>query len=168
MNRSRVDGFSLIELTITIALCALVVTLTVVNVSFFNSGIVRSEVEKLHAACFYLQQCALTSHQKQVLVFDLENNRYSFDGRTEQLQPPVVFGVVPGAQGPPSSPYRTIKSPVTFPGNKIVFHPDGIVSSGTVYLTDQDKKIFYGISSGIAQVSHVRKYRYTDKWMLLS
>jgi len=161
------SGFTLIELMISLALCALVVSLTIVNVGFLNRGLVRSEVDKLYAACMYLQQCALTTGQEHELSFDQNKNSYNFAGKTEKLRNPVVFGFIPGVKGPPSSPSKKIKKPITFKGKKIVFSPMGTISSGTVYLADGDKKILYALSNGIAHISHLRKYSYTSKWNLL-
>jgi len=161
------SAFSLIELMISIALCALVVALLVVNVSFLNRGIVRSEIDKLYSVCMYLQQCALTTHQEHELTFDTKNNTYRFAGKTETLRFPVEFGFPCNVKGPPSTPRKKIFSAVTFKGGKILFYPEGIISSGTVYLTDRNKTVLYALSSGIAHVSHLRKYSYTDKWNLL-
>ncbi|MCK5632977.1 prepilin-type N-terminal cleavage/methylation domain-containing protein [bacterium] len=160
-------AFTLVELIITLALCALVVTLTVVNVSFFNRSFVRSEVDALHMACMYLQQSALTTGKSQTLEIDVEKNCYSFDGRTKKLLSSVVFGASKNLKGPPSSPQKLIASVSTFKKSKIVFSPDGIISSGTIYIADRDKKITYALSSGIAQISHLRKYHYNKKWVLL-
>lgn len=160
-------GFTLVELMITLALCALVVGLTIVNVSFLDRGIVRSEVDKLYSACMYTQQCALAMGQQYELVFDEQNNSYTFAGKTERLRPPVVFGVVAGAKGPPSSPSKKITKPITFKHKKILFGPTGSISSGTVYLTDAKRNCLYALSNGIAQVSHLRKYSYTGTWKLL-
>ena len=162
-----IAGFSLIELMVTLTLTIIVVTLTVVNVSFLHRGVVRSEVDTLYAACRYVQRCAMVSNQKQMLRFDLQKNLYTFDGRTETLAAPVSFGVKPGVKGPPSSPQKQIASPVTFKNNVIIFSPDGAISSGTVYVTDRQKKSLYALSNGIAQVSHLRKYSYNGKWLLL-
>lgn len=161
------SGFSLIELMITIALCALVVTLTVINVSFLHRGTVYSEVDRLYAACMYLQQCALSGNQDYMLEFDEKKNEYSFDGRVERLEPPVRFGFTEGVKGPPSSPRNNIKSAITFPGKRIMFYSDGVISSGTVYLTDGSDSVLYALSNGIAHVSHLRKYSYNDTWVLL-
>jgi len=167
MKSGVVDGFSLIELMITITLTALIVTLTVVNVSFLHRGVIRSEVGTLYAACRYVQRCAMASNQQQVLRFNLKENSYTFDGRTATLAAPLQFGVKKGIKGPPSSPQKQITSPVTFKENTIIFSPNGVISSGTVYITDRQKKSLYALSNGIAQVSHLRKYSYNGKWVLL-
>ena len=94
----RSNGFTLVELMITLALCALVVSLTIVNVGFLHRGLVRSEVDKLYATCMYLQQCALTTGQEHELLFDQTENSYNFAGKTEKLRNPVVFGFIPGVK----------------------------------------------------------------------
>lgn len=164
MNRG---GFSIIELMVTISLCALMVTLTLVNVSFLDRGTVRSEIDKLYSVCMYVQQCALTSSKELEIVFDTTENSYTFSGRTETLYPSVRFGFVSGTKGPPSSPQKKIKSGITFKKNKIIFYPDGVISSGTVYMTDTGEKTLYALSNGISQLSHLRKYSYTGNWKLL-
>ena len=168
MVRSKTNGFTLIELMITVSLCALVLTLTLVNVYFLNRGIVRSEVDKLYSACMYLQQRALTSNTQQELVFNQEQNSYSYAGRAEKVRAPVTFGVIPHVKGPPSSPSKIVKFPITFKKGKILFYPDGIISSGTVYLSDSKKQFLYALSSGVGSVSHLRMYRYSGKWELLT
>jgi prepilin-type N-terminal cleavage/methylation domain-containing protein len=167
MTNTRCHGFSLIELMITITLCVLIVTITVVNVSFLHRGTVRSEVEKLYSACMYLQQRALCSGQECILEFDEIHERYRFDGKVEQFDAAVHFGVPPGVKGPPSEPRNLVTSPITFAGTRIIFYPDGVISSGTVYLTDTKRSTVYALSSAVAQISHLRKYSYTDSWKLL-
>lgn len=167
MRKDFKKGFTLVELMISIALCAFVITLTIVNVSFLNRGLVRSEVDKLFATCMYLQQRALTTGQQQILSFDTKNNSYNFTGKNCTLRPPVIFGFVPDTKGPPSSPSKKIKKPITFKEERILFSTNGAISSGTVYLTDVQKKSLYALSNGIAQISHLRKYCYSSKWNLL-
>lgn len=167
MNQAR-HGFSLIELMITMTLCVLVITLTAVNVSFLQRGTARSEMEKLFAICMYVQQRALSSGRQLTLEFDEGHSSYRFDGRTEKFASAVRFGVPPGVKGPPSQPTSIIKSAITFPGKKIVFYPDGVISSGIAYITDQKYSTVYALSNAVAQVSYLRKYGYTNSWKLLA
>lgn len=166
MNTQR-HGFSLIELMITLMLCVFIISITMVNVSFLQRGTVRGEIEKLYAACMYLQQRALSSNQEFKLAFDEQHQEYRFDGRVERLNGLVRFGAPLDIKGPPSLPTSSIKNAITFPGKNIIFYPDGVISSGTVYVTDIQKTTVYALSSAVAQVSHLRKYSYTDSWRLL-
>ena len=52
-------AFSLIELLITLALVAIIVTFTVPRTSFFARFLVQAEINKLHAVFSYLQQRAI-------------------------------------------------------------------------------------------------------------
>lgn len=166
MDTAR-HGFSLIELMLTMTLCVVVMTLTMVNISFIHRGTVRAEMEKLYAACMYLQQCALSSNKEYTLEFDEKRRTYWFDGRQEVFESSVCFGAPSHVKGPPSEPRTLIKNAITFPGQRIIFYPDGVISSGTVYLTDNNKTTLYALSSAVAQISHLRKYSYTDSWKLL-
>ena len=160
-------GFTLIEVTITLALFALIVSLTVANVSFLNKSTVSAEVDKLYSICRYLQRCAMLSNEKQELIFDEANGRYTFNGCTEELPAQIKFGIIPQIKGPPSSPKRQITSPITFKLSRIIFHPDGIIQPGTVYVTDNNQSCLYALSSSVAHVSYLRKYTYNGKWTLL-
>jgi len=161
-------GYSLIEIMITMALFVLIAYLLVANVSFLNRSIVRSEADKLCMICKYLQRCAMAANKKQILHFDELRQEYSFNGVVYRLPGKVNFGYLKGVKGPPSSPKKEISKPITFKSHKIIFYPDGIISSGAVYLTDCDRQYLYSISSAVAQVSYIRKYTYNGKWILIS
>ena len=166
------SAFSLVELTVTIALFCLLIGLVVANVRFLNRYLLRAQVDKLCNTFLYLQRSAITSGEDKILYFDIKDNSYSFEHNFEQkyfkLPKKIQFGVFAHAKGPPSSPSREIKSPITFKGNKVVFHKDGIIDSGTIYITDMRKKYMYAISCSVAQVSYIRKYMYKSKWTPLS
>jgi len=153
-------GFSLIELTVVLALISIIVALVSAHGTFFNRMLVRVEVEKLYMICQHMQRCAQVSNQTQEIVFDREDNAYWHNGVKEQLAASVTFGYVPGTHGPPSWPHTLIKRPITFGNQQITFHPDGIIKPGTVYLTDRAHTYMYALSSPIAHVSYLRKYRY--------
>ncbi len=158
-------GFSLLELMIVVAIAMILVSLTTINARFFNRTILLSELNLLHATCYYLQQTAMASNQPQELVFDSVTNSYSSNGQTHTLPPSLKFGIIPEAKGPPSSPQNSLHEPITFANNTITFSNDGIISSGTVYLTDSNA--LYAISCSVAHVSFLRKYRYDGKWYLI-
>jgi len=167
-KKSLRTGFTLIEVTITLALFFLIVYLIVANVSFLDRNIVRAEADKLCNVFRYLQRCAMVSNSNHEMIFDEKNNQYSFGDRTYKLSKKVNFGVSDSVKGPPSSPNKIIKSPITFKRNRIIFTPDGIMGSGTIYLTDVDRNFLYAVTVSVAKVSYIRKYLYNCKWILLS
>ncbi len=168
LKKSSNWGFSLIEVMIVLALIALIMALVGANYSFLNRILVRSEVEKLCVICRYLQNGAVVKNTQQALAFDAANNTYAYNNQHHKLSAQVTFGFLPGTKGPPSSPQAAIKNPITFPKGKITFHPDGIISSGTVYLIDSSQQFMYALSSPISQVSYLRKYQYNKGWKLIS
>jgi type II secretion system protein H len=167
-TRNTTHGFTLVEVMVVIALIALLAVLSIATVSFLTKSIVRTELDRLYMTCTYLQQSAQVDGQDQYLVFDQHNHRYSFEGQTYQLPPQVVFGVLPGVKGPPSAAHHSIANPITFAHNTIIFHPDGIVQPGTVYLTDIHKKVLYALSCSVTQVSYLRRYEYDGSWKRVS
>ena len=160
-------GFSLVELMLVLALVALLFTLGSINFSFLHRIALRSELDSLHTICQSLQQRAMATNTKQQLIFNRVDNSYSFGGNTHQLPHYLQFGVISGVKGPPASPNRLVTNPITFKRDIIVFHPDGIISPGAVYLIDTDNQFLYALSSGIAQVSFLRLYRYRSRWEIL-
>jgi len=160
----RANGFSLIEVAVSISLFILLVGLIVANISFLNRYLVRAEINKMYNVFRFLQKSAMVSGQDKVLEFDIEKRQYRYGKKIFTLPAQVAFDVVPGAKGPPSGPKKEIRSPVTFKGKKATFKKNGIIGSGTVYITDAGKHIMYAISSSVAQVSYLRKYMYSKKW----
>ncbi len=167
-RKSSSPGFSFIELSIVIALIALLVALSGAHISFVNRMIVRAELEHLYNTCFYVQRRALMTKKAQTISFDLEHNNYSVNGHVYRLPSHVLFGTMPGVKGPPSSSEHLITEPITFKDNTVIFHPDGVIKPGVVYLTDSGKRCTYALSCSVSAVSYLRKYQYTDKWQLLS
>ena len=160
-------GFSLIELCITIALFALIITITFPSIWFLKSQQVISEVDKLFSVFSYLQQAAIASNKDFVLQFDKQNNFYSFENTKIQLSKHIKFAIKEGVKGPPSSPVKTLSNPITFIKEEVVFYADGKMQPGTVYLTDSKKHYLYAITIPISQVSLIRKYKYTNRWVLI-
>lgn len=138
---------------------------------------VRLELDNLYGHCMRLQQEALLTGRRRELVFDTIHQRYEIDKKTYALSPHVMFADPSHAPRPPSqtkgpqikeSGIDESQAGITFVKNKIIFYPDGIISSGTVYLTDKLKKHLYALSVGISQVSFIRRYSYQNGWVLLS
>lgn len=160
-------GFSLIELMVSLAIFCLVITLTFSNVSFLEQSVAHSEIDKLYFVAHYLQRRAQMTNQEQELQFDRFGKSYSFNGRKEMLPQGIEFGTLPGIKGPPSSALHAITNPITFKGEKIIFHPQAIMQSGTVYLIHKKSQNMYALSCAVAQVSFLRKYRYDKRWILM-
>ena len=152
------------EIMISISLFVLLVGLLAANSSFLRRYLVRAELDKICNVFRYLQKVAIVSGQDQVLEFDLDKNEYKCGKKKFKLPTSVIFGFMPGVKGPPCAPRKTITSPITFRGNKVHFHKDGIIKSGTVYITDVKKDVMYAMSSSVAQVSYLRKYAYNQAW----
>ncbi len=164
---SRKAGFTLIELSLVLALLAVVLFLTAAHARFLNRLVVRAELERLYATCYYLQRCAMAQGKPYKIVFDMHAHSYRYNDCSYTLSSSVRFGCLPNTHGPPSKPTNTIAKPVTFKGNSLTFHPDGIVQSGTIYLTDAQHTCMYALSCAVSQVSYLRKYQYTNAWELL-
>jgi prepilin-type N-terminal cleavage/methylation domain-containing protein len=162
--QERATGFSLIELMIVIAIAMMLISLTTINARFLNRAVIISEINLLHAACSYLQQTAMATNQAQELIVDVAANSYSMNGQIHKLPAQIKFGIIE-AKGPPSSPHTILHEPITFANNTITFSSDGIISSGTLYLTDSH--VLYALSSAVGHVSFLRKYRYDGKWHLM-
>jgi len=161
------QGFTLIELIVVFALFLLLTILAQVNISFLDRMIAHTEIEKLYATCRYLQHCALASNKQQELIFDQVNNSYRYHNFTEKLPAQIAFGFMPGTKGPPAAATKLVQNPITFSNNRIIFYSTGIISAGTVYLTDKAKQIMYALSNGISQISFLRIYRYDGLWQQL-
>jgi prepilin-type N-terminal cleavage/methylation domain-containing protein len=162
------QGFTLIEVMVVICLVCLIATLGMMQLSFLDDVIVHAEIDKLAAACMYLRQKAIATNTDQSLVCDIQNNEYLLDKVHEKLSKRIVFGFLPNVIGSPGSPSRTITKAVTFPASTIHFYSTGIISSGAVYVTDNNKKIMYALTNAVSQFSYLRLYRYRDKkWKLL-
>ena len=151
-----------------LAVIALMVALTSSHGTFLSRMLARAELEHLYSVCYYLQRKALMQHAPQRLSFDRQRNSYTACGKEYRLPKHVQFGTAPGVKGPPSSPSLLVTRPITFTGDHIMFHPDGIMQSGTIYLTDIHRSCSYALSCAVSPVSYLRKYQYTDAWHLIS
>lgn len=167
MKIKRVHGFSLIEIVIAISLLIIVISLVNINTDYLNKTLIRSQINHLYNTCYFLQQLARASHTIQELSIDDKNHCYFSKEQHYKLPTQVRFGILPHAKGPPSAAHTSLSNAITFSDKKIVFYPDGIISSGTIYIIDSSAKYLYALSSGIAPVSFLRKYYYDGKWHLL-
>jgi prepilin-type N-terminal cleavage/methylation domain-containing protein len=161
-------GFTLIELMVVLCLCVFIATLGMIQISFLDSTIVHTQIDKLAAVCSYMRERAIATNKEYVLTFDIEKNEYRCDTICEKLSQRVSFGFLPEILGPPGSPSRRIEKAVTFSDFSIHFYPTGIISSGTVYLVDKNKRHMYALSNAVSQFSYLRLYRYDNKWKIIN
>ena len=166
-KKALLKGFSLIELMVALAIFSVIIALTFTNVSFLEQSLAHNEIDKLHSIAHYLARRAQMTNQEQVLQFDRFGKSYRFNGRKETLPKGIEFGTLPSIKGPPSSALHAITNPITFKGERITFHPQGIMQSGTVYLMHKKQQSIYALSCAVAQVSFLRKYRYDKRWILM-
>jgi prepilin-type N-terminal cleavage/methylation domain-containing protein len=165
-------AFSLIELLITLALVAIIITFTIPRTTFFSRFLVQAEINKLYAVFSYLQQRAIAGNESQELSFNLKNNTYQFktvggEVTTQKLPKSITFDFLPGAKGPPSHPDNPIVIAATFPihnGTPIVsFMTNGKITPGTIYIIDGGKRCLGALTCPISQVSYIRRYTYDNQ-----
>ena len=162
-------AFSLIELLVTISILGIIVFLVIPRRTVHNSLFLNTELNNLFTTFTYLQQKATARNAIEKLTVNQKNNTYSYTQEqksiTHTLDPHIRFGFLPDTKGPPATPKKQIHAPVTFRSATVVFFPNGTISPGTIYLTDQEQKNMHALTSSMAPVSYVRKYAYTDgKW----
>lgn len=159
-------GFSLVEMLIVIVCIALLTSITISSVHFLKHTQLKSEVKKLKSICLYLQHRAQVTNMVHRLQFDITQQCYFYNETKETLPRTIFFGAPSHLKGPPSSPYHAINKPITFKNNIIEFHPDGVISSGTVYV--KAGEFVYALSSAVSQISYLRTYYYDKTWKLIS
>ncbi len=145
----------------------LLLSLSLPGLSFLHRRAVCQQIELLFMLCEHLQQVAMLTNQQQEVHFDTAQHTYAHDVRVQQLPAHVHFGVPNGLQGPPAAPRAPVRSPVTFPRKLLVFHPDGTMQAGTVYLTDSKRECAYALTVPVSAVSYLRLYRYDNGWQLI-
>lgn len=160
-------GFTLVELMVSLSIFCILIVLALTNSSFMQQSLAHSEIDKLYTIAHYLQRRAQFTNQEQILQFDRYGRSYSFNGRTEKLAQGIDFGTLATVKGPPSTPTHIIANPITFQGERITFHPQGIMQPGTVYFVHKELSCAYALSCAVSQVSFLRKYRYDKQWLLM-
>jgi len=160
-------GFSLIELMVVLSIVGLLTLLAAGNTMFLNRSIIRAQFEQLYSMCHLARQTAIATNKAQIIQFDLVCNTYSWGDRKESLPRAIRFGFIAGTKGPPAHPTTVLHTPITFSGNKITFHPDGIIQAGTLYLVDEQATTMYALSNAVSQFSYLRMYRFDGTWHTL-
>ncbi|QQR49794.1 hypothetical protein IPF37_03055 [bacterium] len=166
-------SFSLIELQIALAVLVVALSFTLPRFSFFTNMILNHELNRLFMVCSYLQQKAIATHQKQVLVFDNKKNEYTYlhnkKPHTFSLPSSLKFGFLSNIKGPPAWPKKIINTAITFqPEQQVIFFHDGKISPGTAYIVDKHQKIMGALTCAISEVCYIRKYRYqNNRWHIV-
>ena len=162
-------SFTLIELTITLALVMLAISISLPVVLNTHHLYVATQARTLQVTCWALQQQAFAQNKQITLKFNQTNNSYNcYPAQHTKLAPRVKFGVIPGVLGPPASPQKQLTHAITFLDEIIVFYPDGRISPGSVYLVDDARRILYAVTVSVASISSVRLYRNIGgRWQLV-
>jgi type II secretory pathway pseudopilin PulG len=161
------QGASLVELLVVCTIVVLLAGLCAHGLSNVQRATVRSELALLHSTCRYAQKSAIAMHQEQRIVLDLSAHAYTYGATRHVLHAGVIFGFPPLAKGPPAHPEALLTKPSSFVDNTIVCYPTGIISAGSLYLSNAARSCCYALSNGVSQVSYVRCYEYQGKWVLL-
>lgn len=158
------SGYIMFELLVAIALVGLMVGITCTHVGAYQYNGIKQQVALFALQWHQLRQAAMTRNKQQEMFLDESGHRYQLDGIWYELPPTIRFGFLPDAKGPPSHPNTLIHSAITFVQKKVTCFPDGTIQAGTVYLVDDKKSCMYALTSGVAAVSFLRKYRYDGTW----
>jgi len=157
-------GFLLIEYMVCIALFALCIHCACGIWNSVDRLVVHTELNVLASQCSCLQQQAWATQQPQIITFDTYQNCYICNGIPYSLASQVTFGCMPAIKGPPGSPREQVTKPITFVGNRMTYHKNGIMQAGTVYLTNEKHTCQYALSNAVGSVSYIRKYVYKNGW----
>lgn len=160
-------GASLVELLVVCTAIVLLAGLSIQYLSIIQRSAVRTEAALLYTACRFMQRLACATQQEQRLILDPIHNSYRYHGIEHRLHHQVQFGFMPNTKGPPASPEYLVHKPITFVDNAIIFYPTGIISAGTIYITDAHRSCCYALSNGVAQVSCLRMYIYKKSWEMI-
>lgn len=161
------DAFSLFEVIVVLALITLTLSIGIFYWRSSKNNIVFMELERLYALCMLVHHRAQADGCSYTITIDPKTKTLSTPFFSETLAEGVEFGVLSGVRGPPGIPTDTLKKPITFVGSKIVCDPQGVIQPGTLYLTDSARSCLYALSVAVSQISYIRRYIYTNGWVLL-
>ncbi len=167
------QSFSLVEFIVSLSILIIIAAIALPKFSISKRYLLQSEVHKLFVTFSFLQQKALASHRIQKLFIDAQSYTYGAGSQRKivtNLHKNIAFNFLKNAKGPPATPRTLIKKSVTFPPTKgrtiVTFWPDGRITSGTIYLTDNKEKYMTALTCPVAPVSYIRTYNYRNgKWV---
>jgi hypothetical protein len=169
MKVSKTHAFSLLEITLILGICAVVLPL---SISFVHRQYIdmymQSELDRIVALLYSARAHALA----QARVITLQANKPShciiYKERTHFLSPGILFQTIPHMMGPPSRPINSVLEPISFDNGTILIGPSGTGNAGTLYLKHAHDSRIYAVTVGVGSVPFLRKYRYNGIWQLLS
>jgi prepilin-type N-terminal cleavage/methylation domain-containing protein len=160
-------AFTLYEIMVVIALLGFFALLALPRMLWHVRSQVRHELEALALMLSHMQQRALVSGQEQHMIFDTQQHTYSFEGIVYHLPPSVRFGFLPHVQGSPGNPNKVLADAVTFDHHIVKVHPMGVISAGTVYLTDVHHQVLYALTCSVGTIAAIRIYVFNNQWVML-
>ncbi len=149
-------GSTLLELCTVIMLLGFIVSL---SIGFYSGSttLVRLELNRLYAALVYVRRKAILEGRIQRVSF----TQRSFTLNEElPLAHPVLFEIPPRIKGPPGNPTNLLKKAITFKNQFLEAYPDGTLSSGALYLTDDIGSCLFALTTDASAVTGIRRYRY--------
>ncbi len=156
------SGFTLFEILIVIGIISFILYISIGFFKLNNDTLIMQELEKLYSCMLYLQSKAQIEQKNQYLNLNLSDNSYTYNNYPNNIKilDPISFGFIENSKGPPSNPKVNINRAITFKDNKITFYKDKTISSGIIYMIDKNKNFMYALSTGIANITYIRKYKY--------
>ncbi|MBA3954817.1 hypothetical protein H0X48_05865 [Candidatus Dependentiae bacterium] len=166
--KTNVYGISLLEVTLSVSVLLLIVSLSMPLFVMHNRLFVKAELENIYGLMLYLQRKASVEQQIQTLILDVKKSSYRAHGEYTKLARDVVFAQ-PAFITDKNTQFKGFAKSSTFKNNTVVFYPDGTITSGSLFLTDSKHSCAYALTCGVGKVGFIRKYRYSgNKWVLLS
>lgn len=170
-------SFSLIEFSVSMALVMLIFMISFSRFSFLHFFILKNETSKLSNLVSFLHQKSISINKKQILFLSQKDNSYFyFTGNkkvTYKFPDVIKFGFLKKSLGPPAKPKKLIQKAITFKRTeknifKLIFFPDGVCDSGTIYLIDKNNKHMFALTSSISKLTYFQKYKYVSKkWIIV-
>ena len=156
------QGFTILEsslvICLMIALCSYGATLLFLS----QEHRVRGDLEHVYTILVYLQRKAVTEHRVCYLVFDSTKN--TFSGTIEgTLSSGVCFGRLKETTRQGTLGAIDTRA-ITWRNATVYAYPDGIISSGALYLTDTKRTIQYALTVDASAIRAIRRYTYNGSW----
>ena len=128
----KIKAFTVIELLIVLSLAIIASSLIIPKQGFLDRLISKNNLYELYMACIYLQQKSIASNKKHVLYLNRKENTYYY-----RLGQKIVSRNISAKK-------------ITFNKEQILFHPNGRISSGSIYAGN------HILTCGVAQISFLR------------